>query len=297
MSIDLTLPIAYRGYAANSPTRQTAAPLSGCQVDAVTGLSVRATGYSEKRARSDGRDASDVYLDGRRFSLRGQVYGPTAGEFWDEVDDLIAAFTPTLAYADDNAALGYLPLSFSKTSARLGGSEAAFINARALTTPDVTLIRDHLGVGGDKGYATTWAVEMEARDPRFYLTAQRSIDLSGAASASGTFTHRGTYPAALSITLVSDTSSPQDFHFIGAGADLTLTIPDKAGPCTITYDADTNVARLTYGGQTTLYMAALTWVSDGLPNVPAGGGSFSWSLSDGAHLLEGSELSYYEAFI
>jgi hypothetical protein len=302
MDISLGQPVTYRGVNLNDVEITNGQPL-GCQVEAAEWLPAAGVGYTEKRAHADGADAGDVFSAARRLRLRGVVYGSSRGDTFDRKQELLAALNPQLAYAGALDDLGYQALTYFEPTADTAnwptGRRDLFINVRPLATPGLNYVRDRMG-DAPKGFGLPWEVILEAIDPRIYCATARTVDLSGDTDGtSGSLIHRGDYPAPLTITLVSDTSSPQNFRFVGFNADITVPIPDLAGgPCTITVSpGGKKIVQLTYLGNTTLRMDLATYDAEqGFAEVAAGGGAYSWTLDGGVALLDGSELSYYEAF-
>jgi hypothetical protein len=300
--MDLTRSITYRNFNLNGRAHDSGI-LSGCQTDRLEWGAAAGVGYTEKRARDDGSDASDVFLGARRARLSGTLYGTSRGDLYDQIDNFLAAFTPTLAYRDSQDTHGYLPLTFYRPTALTDdfptGLRELFINVRPLEVPAVTFIADRSGGGDDDPVGIQWSALIEARDPRVYLADPVEIDLSGDTNGdTGTLVNRGNYHSPLTIILVSDAGANQDFRFVGFGADLTVSIPDLAdGESTITLDGNRKITTLSYLGNTTLRMdlaesdAEVTW-----PQVAPGGGGYAWTLG-GTALLSGSMLRYYEAWV
>lgn len=300
---DLTQPVTYRSFALNDAVT-TSGQIVGCRLEGVTVMATSGIGYVEKRSQDDGLDASDVYLGGRRLRLRGTMYGTSRGDAFDRLDDLRAALTPTLAYADDNAGSGYLPLLGAKATARTdefpSGYISLYINVRPLATLQTDLSGDNSGGLDTVGFGIPWVAEIEAKDPRFYGETAKTVDISGDTSGSGTLDNTGTYPTPLTFLLYADTDNATIFNFVGLGADVSLEIPAlTGGACLLTLDGHEKVALLTYGGQELLRMDLLA--TDGatqFPSAPAGGGgAYAWTLSNSNLLLEGSIISYHEAYI
>lgn len=301
--IDLSASVTYRGQELNgADIASPAGPISGCKIESFTWPPVAGVGYTEKRTQGDGLDSSDVFAGGRRFSLRGTLYGSTRGATFDLFRTLSAIFAPTLAYDDDADAFGYRPLAFSSPTADLdnfgSGTISLFANVRPLGTPDFGAISRDTS-GGTKPFAMPWTVTLEARDPRIYVATPVEVSLAGADGGSGTLAQRGSYPTPLTIILVSDTSSPQNFRFLGMDSDITIAIPDLAGGGhTLRFDGDTRQLTRVYLGNTELengYLSSAAEVT--YPLVPAGGGGYVWTISAHTNLLSGSKLLYYEAFI
>lgn len=298
---DLAQSITYRGLDLNAAAiASSGGPITGSKVESFTWPPVAGVGYTEKRTQGDGLDASDVFLGGRQFALRGTLYGATRAATFDAWRNLAAVLAPSLAFDDDPDNFGFLPLAFSMptddTDNFPSGTIDVFINVRPTGTPDFgTISRD--ASGGDTAFALPWSVVFQARDPRVYVATAVEIDISGSSGASGTFTNRGTYPTPLTIVLVSAASSPQAFTYIGQDSDIVIAIPDLAdGQHTLTLGDNRQVIQ-SYLGNNTLVNGDLATSAEKIyPEVGVGGGAYSWTAPD-HNLLAGSVLRYHEAFI
>ena len=207
--MDLSLQINYNGFTVNGNLTRAAGggAASGYAVERVEPSLVGIRAFTAPRAQHDGRDASNIYLDSRQFSAIITVYGSTKGDFWDKTQALLAAFSPTLAYAADSAALGYLSWNFYQPTADSvtypGGIPLAY-KVRPLHTPTYVIQRDEDGGVAAKGLAKQFRVTMEARDPRkIAQTETTTLILTSTVTA----TNRGDYPAEASILIVSGTAT------------------------------------------------------------------------------------------
>jgi hypothetical protein len=299
---DLSAAVAYRGLALNDAARNAAAgPIIGNLIEDIGWSGVSGVGMSEKRARGDGRDTGDVYLDGRRFPIRGTTYGATRGDAWDRFLALCGTLAPTNAYNASLDTFGYLPLSGSIPTDRTddfpSGTIPLFINVRPLATPSIDDNRDRTGGVDAKGFGIPWTINMEARDPRVYVDSVVEVVLSGT-SGSGTLDNDGTYPTPVTIIIVASAAAAQSFRFVGLGADLTLTVPILAasGSYAITFDGNTRVVTRTYLGDDSVQEGYITYTSEQMyPEVPPDGDTYAWTAS--ASLAAGSMIRYYPAFI
>lgn len=301
--MDLTQSITYRTFDFNDAalTAGTGPILSGCKVESVEWPGVQAVGYTEKTARFDGLDASDVYLGGRRVTLAGVLYGATRADLWDRWRALVAATTPTLAYADAPDAWGYVPLVFSEptgdTDTYASGLIELFMRARPLAQASTVIRDDQTGGEDSRGLSLRWQAPFEMRDPRRYVNTLTEIALTGATSGSGTAANAGNYPTPMTIILVSPAGGDQTFHLEGpGGVDITVTIPDLTSDSTITIDANERRVRCSVSGVETLQPDYAEFDAERtFPYVPAGGDTYAWSLSS-ANLSAGSKMTYYPAY-
>lgn len=301
--MDLTRSATYRTFDFNDVAQGSDSHPLGSRIEEVIWAPVPGVGYTEKRARSSGREASDVYSDGLRLQIRATLFGDSRGDLFDRKNDLMAACNPELAYAEDSDVKGYLPLAYSEatddTANFASGVRSMFVNVRPLASPGLRFLRDGSGGADTKGFGLPYEVTFEALDPRRYVNSLVQVDMSGAQSGSGTFTHRGNIASPLTIILASLTSSPQDFTFSGNGTSLTISIPDLAGGVhTLTMDpARQHIVVQSYLGNDTIEGGYVTWDTERtLPYVAAGGSAYSWAVDGGVNLQSGSYLQYYEAF-
>ena len=207
--MDLNLTINYNGFTVNGNLTRAAGggAASGYAVEQVEPSVVGIRAFTAPRAQHDGRDASNIYLDSRQFSAIITVYGSTKGDFWDKTQALLAAFSPTLAYAADTAALGYLSWNFYQPTADSvtypGGIPLAY-KVRPLHTPTYVIRRDEDGGAASKGLAKQFRVTMEARDPRKIAQAETTVTIS---TSTTTATNRGDYPAEATIVIFSSSAT------------------------------------------------------------------------------------------
>lgn len=70
MLIDLGGSVGYNGFQLHDGSVTgdgSTSSIGGCKIERIVASPVAAIGYSEKRARADGNDASDVYLGPRQL--------------------------------------------------------------------------------------------------------------------------------------------------------------------------------------------------------------------------------------
>ena len=283
--------------------------LVGCRLDSIVNQPIQGVGYVEKRARGDGYDSVDVYLGSARLRLSGMIFGSNRGDTYDRLADLRAAFTPTLAYDDDSENSGYIPLYYTRPTNRTSDYETGkidlFINVRPLTVPQIVITSDNSGGYKDtEGFAISWVVDVEAKDPRSYSVIEKTIDLSTEFMGEGTFNNIGNYPAPIEFRLYADANSPAIFYFQCDGSNIAIEVPFLDGdPCSVTLDPWKNVVILSYSINELLRMDLFT--SNGekpFPQAQAnGGGYFSWinasQVINGPLFLENSVIAYRDTYI
>jgi len=306
--MDLDQPVRYRGLNLNAVEILAGdGKKRGCLVEEFDLGNVVGIGYTEKRAQGDGMDASDVYLSARQIHLRGYVYGETRADAFDRLQDVVAAMSPTGAYAEDPAAKGYLPLEFDIPTMDLVnfgvGNGDGWRQAQVFARPRaqaVYRIRRDTGAGGDhsKGGAIEWAAELEAKDPRIYLREQKWEYFTG--SESGSLYNRGDYPAPIDVLIdVAAGSNPGGtIRFQIGTADLTITVPPSTGGEVLRYSSTLGgILTLTANSQEALRMDLLSLTSNA-NRLIARPGSNTYTIGrNGAFTLTAyTRMMFNEAF-
>jgi len=142
--------------------------ITGSVVDDFDPDDVDVVQFSEKRAEADGLDVGTPFLGGRRIRINGTVYGKTRALCYDNLWQLRAALSPTLASREIPGDKGYLPMYFAVPTNNL--LYAGAIAMRALVMPKsfrAPINRDqHGGTDGD-ALAISWSSLMVMRDPLF----------------------------------------------------------------------------------------------------------------------------------
>lgn len=297
--MDLKSPVQYREYELNTTTRAPSASgglITGCQLNAVDFSVVPAVGYTEKRALGDGRDASDVYSDGRRIDLRGQVFGATRSSVYDQLRDLRALFNARLAFDENPALQGYLRLAFAEPTLveenAYQGSLYFVMYARPVGEPSFQIVRDLLGGAESKGGTIMWQAALECKDPRVYVDAPVYTVLVGTGTSGIGLTNQGNYPTPFYIQLVIPAAlGAGTFTATLNGKTIVIDILDSGFDQVYRYDGQKKTLHLTKQGVTTLKMSLLTtshpevmpgantlaWTST--LNLPAGAGFDTYSLA------------------
>lgn len=307
--MDILAPVTYRGLtltgAAGGPGGDQ--PISGYRLTRADYSDVSVHGYTEKKSLEDGFDASDVFLGMRRIILQGEVYAPSLALLFDLLDTFRLIFTPTDAYNQDPRQRGYLPLYFQQptvlTDDWSSGIIPREINCRPSAQPqfDIQMNAINADTGG---FVVPFVVRLDARDPRFYGQTDIAYNFTGTGTT-GSVRNRGNYPAPANFVLGSSVAGAKTFTFIGAGTNMTVTIPDgTAGTMrTVVVDGYDKVCTLTIGTTETLRMDLVSFAADttwpkimptpqGDPSI-----SFDWTYSGAAGPAAGSRMFFRETWV
>lgn len=279
--MDLTKPIIFNALTLNGALSPVAgAPLSGYTVDQVEAAPVDVRAYTAPRALKDGLDASNVYLGGRRFSAIISVYGSTKGDFWDKAQDVLSAFSPTLAYTADSAALGYLAWDFYQPTAdTTNWPTATYPNGiplryylRSTSLPQYVIRRDEDGGLAGGGLSKQFRVTMEAKDPRKVNQSETTVAPSG--SPPQTATNKGDYPAWLTVGFTVASQTAGDTIVVTVGSN-TLSVSTASSTASAVFVLDGARGTLTMNGS--LSMGNL--ISGSLDNLLLQPGAQSVSIA------------------
>ncbi len=297
--MDVTRPVTYRGLnlndAAIAGSREN---ITGIAVEAMDYSAITGYGYTEKRSNSDGFDACDIFLGKRDVRLTGTIYGRSRADLFDRKAAMVAAFTPTLAYAESPIDYGYLPLVFEEPTLDTDNWPTGYIEkmmrVRARATPDYAITRDATGGITERGLAIPYRVEMEARDPRIYAATPQQFFFD--ANPSPIFLpNRGQYPSPFRVVWPSNGTAKEVLTLIGLDTSITLTIPALASPRTLYYDGVEKYCTLEVDGQESLRMDLLDFAQGTThAEVPPGGDSIAWT-HDGT-INPAAYLLYWEAW-
>lgn len=316
--MDYNKPLCYRDLDYNSVAidpsialaESRAGRLVGIQAEELIVGSVQGVGYTEKRANADGRDASDVTLDSRRIIVVGTIYGEDAADAHDRFQQVCANANPTRAYDESPGDYGYLPLSWweptndSRFTADADGNRwrTVFINARPIVVPERRWSRDHSGGKAANGFAIPFTAYWEAKDPRVYLDpyTQYNLQRATAGSITGTFLHRGDYPAPLQVLLVVGSAAAAGTVTVTAGGSvMVITIPNSSVEQVIRYNGDLKVLTVTENNVEVQRQDLLSF-STALEHpqiVPTiGEDEASWTVVTTVALGVGSRLWFHEAY-
>lgn len=292
---DLTRPISYRGLQLNDagPVQGTD-KIVGVQIDRFYMGPVQGIGYTEKRALDDGRDASDVYLDGRRIALSGTVYGFTRADGFDRKGELMAALTPTGAYLEEPGDKGYLPLEWDEptndTDFDVDGDglryRHKYANVRPLAVPEQDMIRDRTGGDNAKGLSVPFTAMFEAVDPRIYGDRIQVFfdDIDNVAhtknATAQTFRNRGKYPAPLNLLFVvpAAQAKPGILLLTAGGSIMRIVIPQSANEQVFRYNGIKKVLTVEELSMEITRRDLLTFDSETThPKIPPGDSAWSFT--------------------
>lgn len=305
--MDLTQPVEYRRFSLNDAVRlTTGGPISGCALERVNYSNVPAVGYTEKRSLSDGFDSGDVFLGMRRIQLQGTLYGISPGELFDKKQDLVAALSPTLAYAEYPQNYGYLPLDWWEPTADTRFDTPyptpflrhVYCNVRPTALPQFEIIRDRLGQPKPhEGLSLQWQAMVEAKDPRIYLdpAIYTYFYPMSNTSGSGTFVNRGDYPAPLQALLEITAHADQRYwHFTGGGTVLTISLPPTTVTQVFRYDGYLKVLTVTENSKEYLRMDLLDTTAEIThPLIKPGTTTWSWTRNTtaGTFMVKGGKAA------
>ncbi len=228
--MDLTAAISYNGLTAAGLTPASGGvPSTGIVFESVDFGNVGVDAFVDKRALQDGVDASDIYLGARNVTISAGVYGSTRGDAFDRLQDLLAAFSPRLAYNADSANLGFLPFKFYQPTADIATwPTSAYPNGiplqmylRPSAPPRYPVRRQETGGQPGKGLSFAVTLQMLARDPRKYL--QSTVSQSIATTAQ-TAAHRGDYPTYPVISWSVATTGSSLFSITIAGQSVGVDL-------------------------------------------------------------------------
>jgi hypothetical protein len=301
--VDLTKAVAYRGFNLNSLTLASN-DLSGCEIKRVDWPGVPGVGYDEKRALDDGYDASDVFLGKRLVGLTGAIYSDTRKELYDLKQALVTALTPTAAYDDDPGAKGFMPMDFYVPTGNTIDFPASYIHqmvlVRPVRQPTFVIESDKTGGLDTQPLSMEWTALLEAKDPRVYFfTSTDTAVATGTQSAGGSFVNKGDYPTPLNILLIvtSVVTAPVPFHFVGAGTDMTISLPVNASQQIFRYSAREKVLTLEVAGVEVLRQDLLSFANaTSHPLVPVGTSAWTWTKTSAATFAAGGRLWHYDAW-
>jgi len=300
--VDLTRQIGYRGFAANTLTKDPNNALYGCEVKRVQYPGVDGVGYDEKSAQSDGYDASDVYLGKRVLQLTMAAYGRTRGECWDYWQQAVSAFTPSAAYLDSPGDKGFLPLDFYVPTSNLIDFPDGYIHkqilARPVRQPTIIWESDIHGGFDDRPASMQFTVLLEAIDPRVYGFIPQEWDIYDQLPVhAGDLTNLGDYPSPLNILLEVQSGTGGSFHFVGAGTDMVITVDNESYTQTVRYSASKKVLTVEIQNVETLRMDSLTFNQQTThPLVPVGTSAFTFSINGGLTVLDGTRFWFWDAW-
>jgi hypothetical protein len=312
--MDLTRPVTYRTHPINDADFAAQGAIKGIRLDSVDYSDASGVGYTEKRSMADGDDSSDVFLSSRRVMLQGSVFGTSLADLFDRLQRLRYIFSPTSAYNEDQALLGYLPLQFEvPTLSSLWPADVDGVRripqelrVRPMRLPQWTLNRDRIGNEESLGQGLPFQALLLAKDPRVYAQVEVAYT-SWVGQTSGTnqsLTNRGDYPSPLNILLTSNAGDIQTVLDVSGldGSNMKLTMPAHATkPQVLRYDGRDKVVYLEVDGKTSLRMDLLSLTSGTThPRLKPGVNTFNWtrtpSSGTGAAIRTNSRMWFWESW-
>lgn len=246
--MDLSAPIVYNGLTCQPATPSGGGVAThGIEVKRANFSSVGTDYYLDDRAEDHGVDAADVYLRQRTIAIEGAVYGTSKGQMWDDLQAVLAAFNPAIAYAADTANIGFRELTFRQPTIDTTTWTAGYIPlqfyARPMEPPAYSLDRVRTADDG-RGLSIPWSVRLLAKDPRKYLQSNVSVNISTTAQS---VAYRGDFPAwpIMQVTITSAGSSAATF----ALGSSTLWL-DLSGAYDSTKDGGANLLQFLFSTRT-----------------------------------------------
>ena len=136
-----------------------------------------------------------MFLGRRTVRIVVAVYGSTQGDFWDKAQDLVAAFSPTIAYNNDSDSLGFRGFDFYQPTADIvTWPVSAYPNGiplrmylRPFSVAGQPIDRDTDGGVASRGLAKKFTVTLVAKDPL-------KFSITGSSSTGSTYTTMGDSP-------------------------------------------------------------------------------------------------------
>jgi hypothetical protein len=251
--VDLSGAISFNGWS-NTFTRGSGGlPADGWEVLSADVSPVNVTQYFDKKALQDGMDANDVYENARTVSLIIGVWGSTSARYWDNVQTVLAAFNPVLAFNADTANLGFLPLKFVQPSVNTAWAGAGIpmqFYARPSSLPRYSVSKTATASGAH-GLSGEVTVSLVCRDPRKYLQSATTYRIS--ASFLSNLTYRGDYNSypivtfSLSATGASNATIQLQSNNVPT---ISIAVIDLSGVSSGTYVLDVGAGTFETSGGT-----------------------------------------------
>jgi hypothetical protein len=250
----LDAPIRYNGAELNTVTDLGEGKRRGCIIEEFDYGRAAGVGYTEKRAQDDGLDASDVFMGPRYIALTGVVYGADMADVFDQMQTIRAAFTPTIAYMNDVADYGYIPLEFSLPThdtafAATGMAKLLEFRARPVGQPQFSVRRDtgafSNGSLDENGGAMMWRVTLECKDPRMYVRPDKWYPFTGPVTGAA-INNRGDYPTPVDILLAigAVTATNSKLEIDVGGSNMTILLPSIPSGSVVRYSSELKVLTL-----------------------------------------------------
>jgi len=289
--VDLSAPIIYNGHTtAGATVTAGGAPSIGTTIDRINVSDIDVAAYLERRALTDGLNASDVYLGGRRVVIDAAVFGSSIAHGWDQLQAFQRAYHPRIAYNADTANLGFLAFKFRQPTTSTASWSAGYIPLQFYLRPirpvQYTVDRATSGGVGGKGIAFRARAELVARDPRKY--AQTATALSITTSAQ-TVSKLGDYPSFGIVTWSQTAVGAAAFQIVLNSTSISINLSaQSSGSWELNY-ANRTLKRATSNLMSVLNTEAPTW-----PELTPGTVDTIYSSTQTG--VSGLTLTFYDAF-
>lgn len=300
--MDVLSPVFYRGFPLNSVTITPGGKpiISGCQIDTFDPGDDDVVQFVEKRSEQDGMDAGPVFLGGRRILLAGTLYGVTRAAFFDQMQLLRKAMSPTLAFRESPGDKGYQPLTWSVPTTRTAEYPTNEIDLQINVLPrrlQMPIDRDATGGVADNPLAIRWQVVMTAKDPTITAQVAQLLTFTPTVNRVGNFTNRGDYHAPLNM-LFEVTAAAGVLTVAVGGSNFQITVPASTGNRIIRYNGSEKTLMKEESSVESLAMSWLTFQNSTThPLIPGGVSPYSFNFSGGLTLANsGSFVSFMETF-
>lgn len=207
--------------------------------------------------------------------------------------------SPTLAFREQPADKGYLPLYFSRPTNRISEYASGAIDLRVLALPralQAPVQRDNQGGEDGDSLAIPWQAIFICKDPTIQAQTPQDFDLTAATSGSD-LENRGNYHVPLNFLIAVGTAAGSIDVAIG-DSTFTITIPASTETRTLRYDGAEKVLTVQEGaGQEINRMSWLTFTNSTThPLILSGAGqnyAFTFTtVTPGT----GSHFWFYEAY-
>lgn len=224
--MDLSAAIVYNGLTALPPSASPSAPKSGVEFESVDISDITTDAYMDRRALQDGADVSDVYLGMRSVRIQGAAFGTSKGHAFDQLQAVLHAFSPTIAYNADTANRGFLAFQFQQTTISTSVWTAGYVPMqfylRPLSPPRYTINRAATADTRGRGFSVPFTAQLVARDPRKYAQTAQSVSISTATSPN--VPHRGDYPTLPIITMTITSAGSSAFTVFVDGTSVNVNL-------------------------------------------------------------------------
>jgi hypothetical protein len=289
--VDLSAPIIYNSLTISGNTVTSGgAPMTGAAIDRINVSDIDVAAYLERRALTDGLNASDVYLGGRRVVIDAGVFGSTIAHGWDQLQAFQRAFHPRIAYNADTANLGFIAFKFRQPTTSTGIYAGGFIPLQLYLRPTrpVQYVVDRASTGGvgGKGIAFRAHAELVARDPRKYVQTATTLAITTSAQ---TVVTRGDYPTFGIVTWSQTATGAAAFQIVVNSASLSINLSAQSSGSWELHYANRTLKRGTTNLMSVLNSEAPAW-----PELSPG--SVDTIYSSAQTGVSGLTLTHYDAY-